>query len=165
MGHLCLRFTPSAQAVTALKKRIDAASADFGCNIAVRAVEWHSRMHRMRGWEREVARVSLPSIPELRQGIKDVLGDCFLLLSQRWHDILLAEVRFLSMSVPQIYSHCAHSGCVASQRGIRLVCFPVSFFFRQYQHRRPLSWMLHRVGLAFHDFPPISVELAVAAQF
>lgn len=80
------------QAVAALKKRIDVVSADFGCNVAVRAVEWHSRMHRVRGWEREISRVSLPTIPELRQGIKDVLGDCFLLLSQRWRDVLLAEV-------------------------------------------------------------------------
>jgi hypothetical protein len=89
--RLCTSFD-IFQAVSALKKRIDAASVDFGCNIAVRAVEWHSRMHRVRGWEREVSRVSLPTIPDLRQGIKDVLGDCFLLLSQRWHDVLISEV-------------------------------------------------------------------------
>ena len=83
------------QAVIALKKRIDAASSDFGCNVAVRAVEWHSRMHRVRGWEREVSRVSLTTIADLRQGIKDVLGDCFLFLSPRWHDILISEVGIL----------------------------------------------------------------------
>ena len=77
----------------ALKRRIDAASAEFGSNIAVRAVEWHSRVHRVHGWEREISRVSLPTIPDLRHSIKDVLGDCFLLLSHRWHDVLLAEVR------------------------------------------------------------------------
>lgn len=81
------------QAVIALKRRIDAASAEFGSNIAVRAVEWHSRVHRVHGWEREISRVSLPTIPDLRHSIKDVLGDCFLLLSHRWHDVLLAEVR------------------------------------------------------------------------
>lgn len=81
------------QAVLALKRRIDAASAEFGSNIAVRAVEWHSKIHRVHGWEREISRVSLPTIPDLRQGINNVLGDCFLLLSHRWHDVLLAEVR------------------------------------------------------------------------
>ena len=85
-------LTARVQAAAALKKRIDAASADFGCNVAVRAVEWHSRMHRVRGFEREISRVLLPTVPDLRQGIKDVLGDCFLLLSQRWHDVFLAEV-------------------------------------------------------------------------
>jgi hypothetical protein len=79
--------------VIALKRRIDAASAEFGSNIAVRAVEWHSKIHRVHGWEREISRVSLPTIPDLRQGINNVLGDCFLLLSHRWHDVLLAEVR------------------------------------------------------------------------
>jgi hypothetical protein len=87
-----LLLIPAEQAVAALKKRIDTVTAELGCNVAVRAVEWHSRMHRVQGWEREISRVSLPSIPDLRQGIKDVLGDCFLLLSPRWHDVLLSEV-------------------------------------------------------------------------
>jgi hypothetical protein len=101
------------QAVGALKKRIDAASAEFGCNVAIRAVEWHSRMHRVHGWEREISRISLPTIPDLRQGIKDVLGDCFLLLSHRWHDILLAEVR-RSQGHLTYQSHIS-SGCISSQ--------------------------------------------------
>jgi hypothetical protein len=107
-SSLCVPPPPDCcqQAVAALKKRIDVVSADFGCNVAVRTVEWHSRMHRVRGWEREISRVSLPSIPELRQGIKDVLGDCFLLLSERWRDLLLAEVvafgSFLMLLNPNI---------------------------------------------------------------
>jgi hypothetical protein len=152
------------QAVIALKRRIDAASAEFGSNIAVRAVEWHSRIHRVHGWEREISRVSLPTIPDLRQGIKDVLGDCFLLLSHRWHDVLLAEVRQNQGQRTQLFNF--FSGCFSSQRCIQLFCFAVSWVYWQRQHCRALSRLLHHVGVAvsYRFYFPVTNAMATQIQ-
>ena len=60
--------------------------------VAVRWIEWHSKLQYKYGWNHLVERVTPPGIEEVRRVMRETFGDIALFLSPRWHRLILREV-------------------------------------------------------------------------